>query len=134
MRVWSRHVRRHPLLALGITLALFTPGGAARAAELCPWQSQVGRDRPLVGRIWDVERARFVDASSAFDDLATARFVLLGERHDNPDHHALQARVVRELVARGRRPAVAFEMLGTDQADVVTRQVASAPDDAAGIG
>lgn len=134
MRWRPRHRGPRPLVALGIALALLTLGCAAKSAERRAWQSQVGRDHPLAGRIWDVERSRFADAAAVFDDLASARFVLLGEKHDNPDHHAFQARVVRELVARGRRPAVAFEMLGTDQGDVVARQVASAPDDAAGIG
>ncbi|MGZ9157183.1 MAG: ChaN family lipoprotein [Candidatus Binatia bacterium] len=33
--------------------------------------------------------------------LARAEFVLLGEKHDNPDHHWLQAEVLRGLIAAG---------------------------------
>jgi uncharacterized iron-regulated protein len=40
-----------------------------------------------------------------------AAIVYLGELHDNPQHHAIQARVLAALLAAGVRPAVAFEML-----------------------
>ncbi len=43
------------------------------------------------------------------------RFVLLGETHDNADHHALQARLVEAVIASGRRPALAFEMLDVEE-------------------
>ena len=94
----------------------------------------MGRDHPLTGRIWDVSAAQFIDRQSLVERLARADFVLLGERHDNPDHHLLQAEVLRSLIAVGRRPAVGFEMLGLDDADAITGHLAAAPNDAAGLG
>lgn len=78
-----------------------------------------GRDDPRVGRILDIAQGSWIDEAALLDALATAEFVLLGERHDHPDHHVLQARIVGALVARGRRPAVAFEMLDADDAPAV---------------
>ena len=98
------------------------------------WQSPLGQDHSLAGRIWDVSGGRFIDRASLVERLARADFVLLGERHDNPDHHRLQAEVLRSLVALGRRPAVGFEMLGIDDAGAVTRHLAAAPNDATGLG
>lgn len=46
--------------------------------------------------------------------LAGASVVLIGEVHDNPDHHLWQAGIVAQLSPAG----VVFEMLGTDQAMV----------------
>jgi uncharacterized iron-regulated protein len=66
--------------------------------------------------------------------LARAHFLLLGERHDNPDHHRLQAEVLRSLIALGRRPAVGFEMFGLDDAAAIAKHLAAAPKDAAGLG
>jgi uncharacterized iron-regulated protein len=66
--------------------------------------------------------------------LAARRFVLLGEKHDNADHQRLQAWVVRELVAAGRRPAVAFEMINADQSEALARHLAASPADASGLG
>jgi uncharacterized iron-regulated protein len=74
-----------------------------------------------------------VERAGLVDQLQRARFVLLGERHDNADHHRLQAEIVRALVRRGRRPAVAFEMFTTDDAPRLARQLAAAPRDADGL-
>ena len=98
------------------------------------WKSPLGRDHPLTGRIWNVSSARFIDRETLVKRLAGADFVLLGERHDNPDHHLLQAEVLRSLIAVGRRPAVGFEMLGLDDAGAVANHLAATPNDAAGLG
>jgi uncharacterized iron-regulated protein len=98
------------------------------------WKSPLGRDHPLTGGIWDVSAGRFIDRETLVKRLARADFVLLGERHDNPDHHMLQAEVLQSLIAVGRRPAVGFEMLGLDDARAVANYLAAAPSDAAGLG
>jgi uncharacterized iron-regulated protein len=105
---------------------------AANAAE--PPAPGRGHDHPLTGRVWDVAAARFITMDALVERLAPARFVLLGERHDNADHHAFQAWIVRGLVAAGRRPAVAFEMLDAEQATRLAEHLARAPRDAAGLG
>jgi uncharacterized iron-regulated protein len=104
----------------------------ARAAE--PPVAGRGHDHPLAGRIWDVAAARFITMDALTTRLAAARFVLLGERHDHAEHHAFQAWVLRSLIAAGRRPAVAFEMLDVDQAPALAEHLARATRDAAGIG
>jgi uncharacterized iron-regulated protein len=98
-----------------------------------PWASEVERGHPLVGMIWDVRRARFVDEPTLVGGLARGRFVLLGEKHDDADHHRLQARLVQALVAAGRRPAVLFEMLDAEQAPALSRFLQSHPADASGL-
>lgn len=107
---------------------------AAAACSATAWKSPLGRDHPLTDRIWEVSSARFIDRQSLVERLARADFILLGERHDNPDHHLLQAEVVRSLIAAGRRPAVGFEMFGLDDAGTIADQLAAAPADAAGLG
>ena len=104
------------------------------ACSVTSWKSPLGRNHPLTGRIWDVSSARFIDRQSLLTRLARADFLLLGERHDNPDHHLLQAEVLRSLIAVGRRPAVGFEMFGLDDAAAIADHLAAAPNDAAGLG
>ena len=94
----------------------------------------MGQNHFLTGRIWDVSSARFIDRRSFVSRLGRADFLLLGERHDNPDHHLLQAEVLRSLIAAGRRPAVGFEMFGLDDATAIAEHLAAAPKDAAGLG
>jgi uncharacterized iron-regulated protein len=51
------------------------------------WESPAERAHPLVGRIWDVKAGAFIGEDVLVARLVASRFVLLGERHDNPDHH-----------------------------------------------
>jgi len=126
----------HLIAALACLLAL-TPAIAA-AGDTPPvpdtWESRLNAEHPLVGTLKRVRDGADVTPGHLADAIAGARFVLVGETHNNPDHHALQAWVVRVLAAHGRRPAVAFEMLDADQADALTAFLAADPDSAADLG
>ncbi|MGC3996823.1 MAG: ChaN family lipoprotein [Anaeromyxobacter sp.] len=111
-------------LAAGCSRPAARPG--APAAEVS-WASPRLRDHPLVGRIWDVQGRRFVEEAALDAALSRADLVLLGEAHDNRDHHQLQARALRALTAAGRRPALAFEMLDRDQQPAVDAALAARP-------
>jgi len=76
------------------------------------WRAPLHREHPLVGRIWN--GTVFVDEQTLDAAVRSAHFVLLGETHDNPDHHALEARLVR-VAAQERKPAIVFEMLDVGQ-------------------
>lgn len=95
--------------------ALPAPSAPPPAPFTFTFETTLDRDHPLVGRVWDVARKRFVTPEDALAALASAHVALLGEKHDNPDHHRLQGKVIDAMVARGRHPAVAMEML--DEAD-----------------
>ncbi len=115
-------------------LALIVVALAVVGCSVTSWKSTFGRHHPLSGRIWDVSSAGFIDRQNLITRLVRADFLLLGERHDNPDHHLLQAEVLRSLIALGRRPAVGFEMFGLDDANAIANHLAFAPNDAAGLG
>ncbi len=108
----------------------------AQAAEApgAPWASEHERGHPLAGRIWQPETARFVAPEAVVAALVQARFVLLGEKHDNADHHRIQAWLVAQMIAAGRRPALAFEMFASDQQAALDGHLSARPKDAAGIG
>jgi uncharacterized iron-regulated protein len=122
------------MIALAATLASL---GVAAAQTLPPVPEAVaplGRDHPLAGQI-----VRLADGANTSPDrlimaAAAQDFVLLGEKHDNPDHHRLQAWVIEALAASGRRPAVAMEMLDSDQAPALATHLKRQPQDAAGLG
>ena len=71
--------------------------------------------RPLTDLIWDVRTGEFVSLGQLLNEAASADHLLLGEVHVNPYHHAAQETILAALVARGRRPAVVFEMMDRDQ-------------------
>jgi len=125
-----------PVVTLRLVIAVLVGLAACATARVAigPWQAPLGRAHPLVGRVWDVRTARFVTPDAMVRALAAARFVLLGEKHDNPDNHQVQAVVLRALLASGRRPIVAFEMFTPDDTPAIARYLAGAPRDAAGLG
>ena len=135
----ARNVRREQpearfrlAAAASMAAALIVLGAAPVRADDA-WVSPIGRDHPLVGTIVRTADATPIERSELFAALARASYVLLGEKHDNADHHRLQAAAIAALVAAGRRPTVAFEMLTADQADRIAHHRRAAPADIAGI-
>jgi len=122
-----------PLLLLALVAAC-APRPASIADAGAPWASQALTDHPLAGRIWRPTAAGFVDSAALLDAVAEAPYVLLGEKHDNADHHRIQAWIVEAMVRHGRAPAVVFEMLAEDQVAALAGHLTARPGDAAGIG
>jgi uncharacterized iron-regulated protein len=91
-----------------------------RPADFGPWTATLGAEHPLVGTAWSTADARKLTRAELEQQLAGARFVLLGETHDHPDHHRLQGELISSLIGtEGKGPAVAYEMLDPDrQADI----------------
>ena len=94
------------------------------------WQAEELRDHPLVGKIWSRQTNGFVSPQDYGTMLARSRFVLLGEVHDNADHHQLQAWAIRTISKlRGARlvegapqmDVVAMEMLTADEQKTLDR-------------
>ena len=71
-------------------------------------------DNPLVGKAYDEKTHALAKPEDAENAALGVPFVLLGEKHDNADHHRLQARALKAIVDHGRKPAVAFEMIDLD--------------------
>lgn len=57
--------------------------------------------------------------------LAGADHVLLGEVHDNPEHHAARAALLRALLADGRPTTVLFEMMGRQHDAAIAQALAA---------
>ena len=98
------------------------------------WQSPLLQQHHLVGRIWRPADGRFVEQKALAKDLAKSAYILLGETHDNPDHHLLQARLIRVLATLRRRPAVVWEMIPETQQPILDRYWAKYSQDASALG
>lgn len=77
--------------------------------------SPYGSQHPLAGRIWDVAGNRFVEPDEVIKRAAESKFVLLGEIHDNEEHHRIQAMILDALVKNGRKPALVMEQFDVEQ-------------------
>lgn len=82
----------------------------AASSGLGAFQATRHADHPRVGTVASRSHGA-VELAAVETRLLAARFVLLGEVHDHPDHHRIQARFVEQLASAGRPPAVVFEML-----------------------
>jgi uncharacterized iron-regulated protein len=123
-------IRVVPAVALRGALRSATRSGAKSALLLCilllgacvsssgrnsqSWQSELATDHPLVGKIWISSTGEFVDPSALYSRIEGAKYILLGEKHDNPDHHALQLLVLNRLLSAGGVERVAFEMMDSN--------------------
>ncbi len=83
---------------------------------------------PLSGRIWDTRALDWISTTELDRQLANVRYVLLGEVHDNAEHHRLHRNLLAALVREDRSPALAMEQFDRDyQAALQQAQSAPAP-------
>ena len=109
------------------------PGPPPGPPQGSPWQSQLLSEHPLAGRIWQPAAETFVSSDALLERLDGADFLLLGETHDNPDHHLIQAWLI-ETLGRNRAPAVVFEMINQDQAEALDSYLSKEEPTAEGLG
>ena len=119
-----------PIRALAVAAVLvFTAAVQAQVDVPATWQSRLYSDHPLVGKIFNSRTSEFVPVDDLLVTVEGASYLLLGEKHDNPDHHHLQAAILNHLIARRAVSQVAFEMLDTDAsnllADIQQQQLSS---------
>ena len=89
-----------------------------------PVMMQTGPDaasHPLSGRIWDTRAQDWVSMTELERRLTHARYVLLGEVHDNAGHHRLRRDLLAAQVRAGRRPAVAMEQFDREHQPALQR-------------
>ncbi len=94
--------------ALMATLVL---SACAPLPPLPEWQAPDGRDDEALGRILDLRDGSHLTPAELVERLAAAPRVLVGEQHDNPDHHALEQWLLRALETRRPQGGVLLEML-----------------------
>lgn len=99
-----------------------------------PWVSPLARHTAITGEIRDLRDGSTVTPIALIERLAAVDFVLLGERHDNADHHRLQAWIAERLFVPDHPYALAFEMIDRDQSKKLNDYLATSPLDAAGLG
>lgn len=114
-----------------LSLALLTLSACGLSRQVVPehgYSAPLGREHALIGKIWSSEEREFIRVRQLEKKLARARIVLIGESHDNVDHHRLEAWLLARFLAAHEQssPHVAFEMLDEQQAPALLPPPASA--------
>lgn len=98
-----------------LLLACMSVSVVLSAAELPAWQATEHLDAAHLGQVWDARAQRWLDADQLVSELAGRSRVVVGEKHDNPDHHRLQLWLLQQLHARRPQAALLMEMLQPGQ-------------------
>jgi len=93
----------------------------ARGEELPAWISPEGQNDPHVGMVLDTANGIWLTPVMLVESLASAPHVLIGEKHDNPDHHRLQLWLLQRLQAKRQQGALLMEMIEPGQQPAVDR-------------
>ncbi len=72
-------------------------------------QPPAKRQDPLIGKIFDASTGNQVDFESLIKKIKANDVIYLSEKHDNPDQHHIQHRIIEKLVADGLKPCIGFE-------------------------
>ncbi|HSC82010.1 MAG TPA: ChaN family lipoprotein [Pseudomonas sp.] len=102
-------------IVLLCAIALLAACQSHEVAAPPAWLSPEGRAHAELGQIRDLHSGELLSPQQLVERLAQAPRVLVGEQHDNPDHHALQLWLLRELGARRAQGSLLLEMLTPDQ-------------------
>ena len=100
----TKRLLKMTLIATAAAAIMTGRSGAARAGDL---------------RLFDLAHEKAISESQALERLGGMRIVLVGEHHNNAEHHRAQLQVIRALHQAGRKVAVGLEMFRNDsQADL----------------
>ena len=94
-----------PGIMLGFTFGLLLFASLAKAGDM------LFTDHPLAGKIWDMHSRSFIDEAALLARINTINVLLLGEVHDNPQHHENQQKLLKAQIESGAHPALMMEQL-----------------------
>ena len=112
----NHRIRLLPVAFLAFLLSL----PACVFAAQPDWLSPQLRDHPLTGVIVDKD-GKNVTETDLMTALGTAQFAFVGEKHDNPDHHRIEADLIAARLAKQPGSAVVFEMLDDAQRPLLSK-------------
>lgn len=97
-----------------LLLAAFAAGGQSLAAAPAPPPAVIALAAYVPQRVFDTRRQAFTDFEVMLADLARADVIFVGEQHDDPNTHRLEAAVLQGLLRRKVAVAVSLEMFERD--------------------
>jgi uncharacterized iron-regulated protein len=120
-------------MRLAMLLLLWVWTMVAQGDELPPWVSPEGHDDPHAGMVLDTANGIWLTPVMLVESLASATHVLVGEKHDNPDHHRLQLWLLQQLHDRRPQGSLLMEMIEPAQQAAVDRLQNQTPQDSGAL-
>lgn len=113
------------LAACSVPPTLPEPGKRAAAGSAALPAPGRAVSHALEGVIWDVRGRSTLSDTQLAGRLAGARFVLLGELHDNPEHHRWRVRLVEAMHARNPDIGIAMEQIDRERQGALDAAIGS---------
>lgn len=119
IRFTRQGIRRSTVLlaAIGLSTSIAVTSSTAAPATVL-------LDHPLVGEIWSSHTNQLTTVDDIVAAAEVADAVILGEKHDNAEHHQLQAALLARLSTDGRKAAVVWEMIPPAKDSILARATA----------
>ena len=116
---------RYPLL-FGLSMGVFLTMAGCQVhrpalPELPAWQSSQGLNEPTLGQIQALPSGRVLTPDELVEALSDVPRILVGEKHDNPDHHVLQRWLLQALQTARPQGSVVLEMLQPAQQPLIDK-------------
>jgi uncharacterized iron-regulated protein len=89
------------------------------ASQQRQWASPYDQAHPLVGQVVHVGDRKLVTMPELIQQASQSRYLLIGEVHDNPDHHHLQLEILRGVAGAGVHPSLIFEQFDIDHQGLI---------------
>jgi uncharacterized iron-regulated protein len=100
-----------------IGLSIFLLLGCATQGR--QWTSPHDQGHPLVGQVVHVGERKLLTMPELIQQASQAEYLLIGEVHDNPDHHQLQLEILQGVAEAGLNPSLIFEQFDVDQQPLI---------------
>jgi uncharacterized iron-regulated protein len=108
-----------------ILLLFILCGSILSAMSAAAMDSMAAQSQCVAPGTWlRMQDKHVLDNAQVFNYLSQQEVVLLGERHDNPDHHRWQLQVIAGLFAFRQDLAIGFEMFPREVQPVLDKWVA----------
>lgn len=104
-----------------IALLIMLLSSSASTSPLQQASTTPGEPGYAPGSIISLQTLRPVSFTELMQQLRASDYILLGETHDKPMHHALQHKILHHLFSSGQRPAVVFEMFDQEDRAKITQ-------------
>ena len=72
------------------------------------------RQDPLIDKIIHGKIQQSISFNHLMDTISDHDVIYLSEKHDNPMHHAIQQRIIQNLIERKKSPILGFEFFSMD--------------------
>ncbi len=75
---------------------------------------QIQRDDPLTGKIINTKTQTEISFDSLLKDISNYDVIYFSEKHNNPEQHNIQQRIIGGLIEKGKAPTIGFEFFAMD--------------------